>query len=75
MSHFLIDARGLTSPEPLLRLEEQARHLAARDTVELLLDDPMAEAEISGWCAQHRHFLLESAGDEDNLRLLIELGD
>jgi tRNA 2-thiouridine synthesizing protein A len=46
----LLDARGLRCPWPALRLARTMRETSPGEAIEMVIDDPKAEQEVSGLC-------------------------
>ena len=53
-----IDCVGLFCPMPILKTREALRGLAAGQLVEMLSDDPAAEADMRSFTARTGHALL-----------------
>ncbi|WDR07513.1 sulfurtransferase TusA family protein [Devosia rhodophyticola] len=54
---FLIDARGLKCPLPVLKMEKRLTQLASGQTLTILATDPMAKIDIPLFCRQNGHGL------------------
>ena len=67
-----VDARGLRCPLPVLRLRKLAEGRSGR--IELLTDDPAAEADVPAF-ARERGWTIEQRAPADGAtRWLIDLG-
>lgn len=66
-----VDARGLRCPLPVLRLRKVAEGRTGR--VELLTDDPAAEADVPAFARERGWQIVGRAVDSDATRWLIEL--
>lgn len=53
-----IDCLGLFCPLPILRVREAIAPLAPGQTLEMVADDPAAEADMKSWAARTGHTLL-----------------
>jgi len=67
-----IDARGLRCPLPVLRLRKVAE--GATGHVELLTDDPAAEADVPAFARERGWRVVERVADGAGARWLIDLG-
>jgi tRNA 2-thiouridine synthesizing protein A len=66
-----IDCVGLYCPLPILRTREAIRGMAAGQVLEMLADDPAAEADLRGWSARTGHVVLDMSRDGAVYRFLI----
>lgn len=55
MSHYVLDARRLLCPLPVIRMQEQVARLAKGDVLEVVCTDPGARHDIPAWCRVHGH--------------------
>ncbi|HXG05584.1 MAG: sulfurtransferase TusA family protein [Candidatus Rokubacteria bacterium] len=53
-----IDCVGLFCPVPILKVREAIAALAPGQTLEMVADDPAAEADMKSWAARTGHALL-----------------
>lgn len=60
MSHFVLDARQLMCPMPVIRTQNRIAELSAGDTLEVTATDPGALHDIPAWCRVHGHEVLET---------------
>ena len=66
MTQFVLDARNLICPLPVIRTQEKVEQLATGDELEILCTDPGVLHDIPAWCRIHGHQVLETgeqAGD------------
>ena len=68
-----VDARGLRCPLPVLRLRKFAEGRTGR--IELLTDDPAAEADVPAFARERGWRVESSAVDGSAVRWLIDLGE
>ncbi|MGD9582809.1 MAG: sulfurtransferase TusA family protein [Lysobacterales bacterium] len=61
----IIDVRGLSCPEPVLRLRQSVRAVPAGTRLRLLASDPMASIDIRAYCLRGGHRLLAETGGEE----------
>ena len=67
----VIDLRGLTCPEPLLKLIEQIKRIEAGKEVEVLATDPGTIVDIPLWAEKEGVEVLECIREEDQIRFLL----
>jgi len=68
----IVDARGLRCPLPVLRLRKLAE--GHRGRVELLTDDPAAEADVPAFARERGWTVADRGRDDGTTRWLIEVG-
>jgi tRNA 2-thiouridine synthesizing protein A len=66
-----IDCIGLYCPVPIVRTREAMREMAAGQILEMLSDDPAAEADMRTWSARTGHPLLDITRHGTVYRFLI----
>ena len=73
MSHFVLDARQLLCPLPVIRAQNRVAQLSPGDTLEVRATDPGALHDIPAWCRVHGHEVLETRqeGHEVVVRLRV----
>lgn len=67
-----VDARGLRCPLPVLRLRKMADGRMGR--IELLTDDPAAEADVPAFAGEKGWKIVSSTREDAATRWLIDLG-
>nr|MDO8090577.1 sulfurtransferase TusA family protein [Candidatus Sigynarchaeota archaeon] len=63
---------GLYCPEPIFRTKEKIENLEIGQVLEILVDDPAAEEDITRWAKRTGHQLLKFEKDGRILRFLIK---
>ncbi|MEX2705803.1 MAG: sulfurtransferase TusA family protein [Candidatus Freyrarchaeum guaymaensis] len=63
---------GLYCPEPIFRTKEEIENLEIGQVLEILVDDPAAEEDITRWAKRTGHQLLKFEKDGRILRFLIK---
>lgn len=60
-----LDLRGMKCPAPIVRLNTEARQLAACQDLEAVADDRAFELDVKAWCRRTGHELvrLEVSGE------------
>ncbi|HEU5338094.1 MAG TPA: sulfurtransferase TusA family protein [Sulfuricaulis sp.] len=71
MSHFMLDARQLLCPLPVIRTQNRIAQLSPGDTLEVQATDPGALHDIPAWCRVHGHEVLETR--RDGLEIIIRV--
>lgn len=70
----LVDARGLSCPQPVLMLRQALRPLAPTTRVALLATDPMASVDVRAFCLRAGHVLLAEEPAADHTRFIVARG-
>jgi tRNA 2-thiouridine synthesizing protein A len=73
MSHFVLDARYLLCPMPVIRTQNRIAELAAGDTLEVQATDPGALHDIPAWCRVHGHEILETRRDGNDIVITVRV--
>lgn len=63
MSHFMLDARQLLCPLPVIRTQNRIAQLSPGDTLDVQATDPGALHDIPAWCRVYGHEVLETRRD------------
>lgn len=66
-----LDCIGLYCPVPVLKTREAIDKLAVGETLEMLADDPAAEADINAWAKRTGQKVLKIEKAEPGMRFLI----
>lgn len=67
---FLLDARGLKCPEPVMLLHAKVRAMTVGETVRILATDPSTERDIPQFCQFLGHELV-SHDEVDGVRTFV----
>ena len=59
MQPLTIDARGLSCPLPVLRLNKALKALGAGAEIKLLATDPATLRDVPAFCAAHGHIVTQ----------------
>lgn len=68
-----IDAKGLTCPMPVIKLQQAARKAASGDEICIACTDKGAEKDISSWSRVNKHQLLSVETTDYGLRICIKV--
>jgi tRNA 2-thiouridine synthesizing protein A len=74
MEHEL-NARNLLCPMPVIRTQDKVNTLTAGDKLKVFCTDPGALNDIPAWCRINGHKVLETSQTDDEVILLIEVGN
>jgi tRNA 2-thiouridine synthesizing protein A len=70
--HTHIDCIGLFCPMPIVKVREAIRQLAPGQVLEMVADDPAAEADMKSWARRTGHELLEISKNGAVFRFLVK---
>jgi tRNA 2-thiouridine synthesizing protein A len=70
----VIDARGLSCPQPVLLLRQALRPLNPGCRVTLLTTDPMASIDVRAFCLRAGHVLLSEETVDGHTRFTVARG-
>jgi|Deesub1362A_J573_1020465.scaffolds.fasta_scaffold00075_7 TusA-related sulfurtransferase len=68
----IIDLRGLTCPEPLLKLKQEMKNVEVGIEVEVLTTDPGTIIDIPLWAERAGIIVLDCNRDEDQIRFVLK---
>jgi tRNA 2-thiouridine synthesizing protein A len=71
---YVIDARGLACPLPVLRLRKALQGRAPGTIAELLATDPATRRDVPSFCVSAGHRLLTAVETAGQIRFRIEAG-
>ena len=71
MSHFVLDARYLLCPMPVIRTQNRIAELQPGDTLEVQATDPGVLHDIPAWCRVHGHTVIETHRDANAREITI----
>ena len=74
MSHFVLDARYLLCPMPVIRTQNRIAELAPGDTLEVQATDPGALHDIPAWCRIHGHEVLSVSREAGEVSVTVRVG-
>jgi TusA-related sulfurtransferase len=73
MSRYIVDARGLLCPIPVIRVQDQVAGLKPGDLVEAICSDPGALNDIPAWCKINGHQIVETIDKRDEIRITVRV--
>jgi len=71
-AHKILDCIGLYCPMPVLKTREEMDKIAVGEILEVLADDPAAEADIKAWAKRAEQKILEIDKTNEGWRFLIQ---
>lgn len=71
-THRTLDCIGLYCPMPVLQTRQEMDKLAVGDTLEVLADDPAAEADLKAWAKRTEQKILKIEKTDEGWRFLIQ---
>ena len=75
MGHFVLDARRLLCPLPVIRTQDRIAELAPGDTLEVQATDPGALHDIPAWCRIHGHTVLAITRNDGEVTVTLQVGN
>lgn len=73
MSHFVLDARYLLCPMPVIRTQNRIAELQPGDILEVQATDPGALHDIPAWCRVHGHEVLDTRRDGNDIVITLRV--
>lgn len=70
-----VDARRLLCPIPVIRTQDAIADFQAGDEVHVFGTDPGIKQDIPAWCRVNGHRIIEIMEHEDDIEVIIEVGD
>lgn len=70
----VVDAFGLACPQPIIALARAAASLPEGSRIDLLSDDPAADADVAAWCRMKGSAFLGMRPQPPGRRYLVRLG-
>ncbi len=71
---FVLDAKGLLCPLPVIRTQDRVKGLAPGDELTVLCTDPGALHDIPAWCRVHGHQLVATTEAQDEIQIRLRVG-
>ena len=67
-----LDARGLNCPLPILKTKKALSGLSSGETLKVIATDPGSVKDMTAFCSQTGHSLLESAEEQGDYTFVIQ---
>ena len=74
MSEYIVDARRLLCPMPVIRAQDKAEELNPKDILKVICTDPGATNDIPAWCRINGHKVLDISTQGNEITICIEVG-
>jgi TusA-related sulfurtransferase len=71
-AHRIVDCIGLYCPVPVLNTRQEMDKLAVGQILEVLADDPAAEADLTAWAKRSGQRMLTIERTSEGMRFLIQ---
>ena len=71
---WVLDARGLLCPLPVIRTQDRVASLDPGDRLRVRCTDPGTESDIPTWCRINGHRVVGIERDEDEIAIVLEVG-
>lgn len=73
MNEYVLDARNLLCPLPVIRTQNRIKTLADGDILKVICTDPGALQDIPAWCRIHGHHVIVTRQDARELTITIKI--
>ena len=73
MSHYVLDARYLLCPMPVIRTQNRIAELMPGDTLEVHATDPGALHDIPAWCRVHGHVIVSTSHKDGEVTVTLRV--
>ena len=67
-----LDLQGKVCPFVLFYTKKKLETLLSGEELEVIINDPTAKENISGWCTTHQHEILEICDHEGCIKIMIK---
>lgn len=71
--NYVIDAKGLKCPMPVIKLQQQVRKSQAGELIAIECTDPGAEKDITSWAKVNKHLVQSVQKTEFGCTVLLEV--
>ena len=73
MSRYILDARNLLCPMPVIRTQDRVKALNTGDILEVQCTDPGALNDIPAWCRVHGHEVMATNEDDEGVVVILRV--
>jgi len=73
MGHFVLDARHLFCPMPVIRTQDRVAELQPGDTLEVRATDPGALHDIPAWCRINGHEVVSTSRNDNEVSVVLRV--
>lgn len=71
--HYVLDARRLLCPMPVIKTQNKIKELADQDTLEVICTDPGALNDIPAWVRINGHSIVDTREQDDELIITVKI--
>ena len=75
MAEYEISARKLLCPMPVIRTQDAIAKYQKGDILHVFGTDPGMKQDIPAWCRINGHTIIDMIDHEDDIEIIIEVGD
>lgn len=72
---YQLNARRLLCPMPVIKTQDRIATLQPGDILEVVCTDPGALNDIPAWCRINGHRVLSTRRENDEIVIVVEVGD
>ena len=73
LSRYILDARNLLCPMPVIRTQDRVKALNTGDILEVQCTDPGALNDIPAWCRVHGHEVMATNEDAEGVVVILRV--
>ena len=73
MTRYILDARNLLCPMPVIRTQDRVKTLDTGDILEVRCTDPGALNDIPAWCRIHGHEVMATNEDTEGVGVIVRV--
>lgn len=73
MSDYVLDARNMLCPMPVIKTQNRVTELTPGDTLKVICTDPGALNDIPAWCRINGHQVIRTFEKDDEVIIIIEI--
>ncbi|MCH2485135.1 MAG: sulfurtransferase TusA family protein [Gammaproteobacteria bacterium] len=73
MTRYILDARNLLCPMPVIRTQDRVKALDTGDILEVRCTDPGALNDIPAWCRIHGHEVMATNEDAEGVVVIVRV--
>ena len=73
MTQYILDARNLLCPMPVIRTQDRVKTLDTGDILEVRCTDPGALNDIPAWCRIHGHEVMATNEDAGGVPVIVRV--
>ncbi len=74
MATYIVDARRMLCPMPVIRAQNRIKTVAEGDILEVICTDPGAKNDVPAWCRINGHEVVSIETQDDEIIIKIAVG-